>query len=261
MIKQQTAGQALLMVLLVAAVALGLGLSIISLSTTDIRISQQEQESARAFNAAEAGIETALKTISSIPLGVPQSLEVNNIPVEYTVNDRRYLEGIFKENESAQVVLGGNNNTLTIEWIDRFSDLENPGNCSGVSAESGKTAASLLITVIDSNYQVRRVGINACNLDSSNGLINVSTSGTNQYLRSYTMAANSTDRLVRIRPLYNTVSLRVTAVNTLPIQAYQINAKAQAPTRETKAIEVTRWEPVTPSIFDYVLFSGSNLVK
>src|SRR3989344_3666431 len=129
MTQQQSSGQAVLLVLLVAAVALGLGLSIISQSTTDIRISQQEQESARAFNAAEAGIETALKAITSVPLGIPQSLEVNNIPVEYTVSDTRYLEAVFKENESAQVVLGTSNNSLTIEWVDRGSSSENPGNC------------------------------------------------------------------------------------------------------------------------------------
>ena len=105
------------------------------------------------------------------------------------------------------------------------------------------------------------MGINACNLSASNGLTNVSTAGANQYLRRYSLAVSAADRLVRLRPLYNTASLRVTATNALPTQAYRINAKAQAPTQEAKAIEVTRWEPVTPSIFDYVLFSGGNLIK
>lgn len=54
------AGQALLIILLVMAVVLTGALSIVSRSITDITVSQKEEESARAFSAAEAGIEQAL---------------------------------------------------------------------------------------------------------------------------------------------------------------------------------------------------------
>ncbi len=257
---KQSAGQAVLMVLLVAAVALGLGLSIISQSTTDIRISQQEQESARAFNAAEAGIETALKSISSIPLGTPQSVSIGDIPVEYTVTSKEFLEGSFNENSSIQVILGGSANTLTIDWVDKNSAAENPGNCSGVSADSGATAASILLTVIDDNYQLRRYALNACSLNASNGMTDVATGGPDKYLRSYDLSVTANDRLLRIRPVYNLASIRITSVDPLPVQGYVVDSKAQSPTQESKAIEVTRWEPATPSIFDYVLFSGGDII-
>ena len=55
-----SAGQALLIILLVMAVALTIGLSVIARSITDIAISQKEEEAARAFSVAEAGIEQAL---------------------------------------------------------------------------------------------------------------------------------------------------------------------------------------------------------
>jgi hypothetical protein len=42
------------------AVGLTIGLSVVSRSVTDIRISQEQEESARAFSAAEAGIEAKL---------------------------------------------------------------------------------------------------------------------------------------------------------------------------------------------------------
>lgn len=254
-------GQAVLLILLVVAVALGLGLSIISQSTTDVKISQQEQASARAFNAAEAGIEDALRQITTITLGAPQSLSVDDIPVEYTVTGRDFVEATFSENESAQVVLNGSINTLTIEWVDKNSPDENPNNCSGASAASGQTAASLLISLVDSSYTVTRLGLNACALSASNNLTDVSESGADSYLRRYDLAVNAGDQLVRIRPLYNQTSLRVSGTNPLPNQAYLISASAQAPTEEAKAIEVTRLEPGTPSIFDYVLFSGGGLVK
>lgn len=55
-----SSGQALLIILLVMAVVLTGALSIVSRSITDITVSQKEEESSRAFSAAEAGIEQAL---------------------------------------------------------------------------------------------------------------------------------------------------------------------------------------------------------
>ncbi len=53
-------GQALLLVLLSMAVALTLVLSVLSRTITDVKISSQDENSQRAFSAAEAGIEQAL---------------------------------------------------------------------------------------------------------------------------------------------------------------------------------------------------------
>ncbi len=250
----KNSGQAVLLILLVVAVALGLGLSIMSQSTTDIRISQQEQESARAFSAAEAGIEDALRAIT-VGSG---NLTVDGIDVNYEVTGQQFLEGQFKENESAQVILDGTANTLTLEWVDEGSPTENPLTCVGKTNEA---PASLLITVINASYQVRRYGINACALNTSNNLDDVADPGSGKYLRKYDLSLVAGDQLVRIRPLYNLTSLQVTAANALPNQAYLISSSAQIETtKEAKAIEVTRLEPATPSIFDYVLFSGGNLV-
>ena len=250
-------GQAVLLLLLVVAVALGLGLSIISQSTTDVRISQQEQAAARTFNAAEAGIETALQDISV----AGGNLIIDNIPVSFLVTGQDFLESQYQENESAQVILDGNANTITVNWVDEGNEAENPGSCSGVSAASGQTAASLLITVVTDSYQVKRYGVNACALNAANNLVDVATAGNGKYLRSFSFDTVSGDRLVRIRPLYNLTSLWVSGANALPNQAYLIDSSAQAVTQETKAIQVTRLEPGTPPAFDYVLFSGGNLVQ
>ncbi len=53
-------GQALLIVLLSMAVILTLVLSVLSSSITDIAVTSREEESLRAFSAAEAGVEQAL---------------------------------------------------------------------------------------------------------------------------------------------------------------------------------------------------------
>ncbi|MGB9585898.1 MAG: hypothetical protein ACPL7A_00585, partial [Anaerolineales bacterium] len=70
---KKNSGQALLIILLVMAVGLTIGLAVISRSVTDIRISRQEEESARMFSVAEAGIEEALKAGASFP---PQGMDV-----------------------------------------------------------------------------------------------------------------------------------------------------------------------------------------
>jgi hypothetical protein len=239
-------GQAVLIVLLVAAVALVFGLSIISQSTTDVRISQHENEAARAFNAAEAGIEDALKQINTLILGVPQALDVNNIPVSYEVNGQTYLEGVYKENETATVMLGGVINTITIEWGEDITD------CS--------EAAALEITIIDVLGNTVKQAVNACYVD--NHIIELAADPISPgYFKSYGFFVGSDDRLIRIRPIYNQTKLKVSGLDILPIQAYQVNSEAQSPSLESKAISVSRTEPATPSIFDYVLFSGINVVR
>lgn len=55
-------GQMLLVVVLTMIVALTVGLSVVSRTLTDVRVSRQSDESGRAFQAAEAGIEKVLQS-------------------------------------------------------------------------------------------------------------------------------------------------------------------------------------------------------
>lgn len=66
MIRKSQSGQALVLVLLSLSVILTLVLFIMSRSVTDVAISGSQEESVRAFSAAEAGVEQALVTGSSI---------------------------------------------------------------------------------------------------------------------------------------------------------------------------------------------------
>lgn len=66
MARKNESGQALVLVLLSLAVVLTLVLFILSRSITDIAVSSSQEESVRAFSAAEAGIERALVIGSSL---------------------------------------------------------------------------------------------------------------------------------------------------------------------------------------------------
>ena len=246
-----------MIVLLVVVVALGFGLSIISQSITDTEIAGHSEESARAFNAAEAGIEDALGNLSSLVIGDNYTLIKDGVDVTYSVSGDSFLEGVYSENDTATVVLDGAD-TLTIEWVNSGNTQENPGTCNGVS---GGAPASLLITVINNVNQIGRYGLNACDLDSVNGMTRVGVSnGTEGYLRQYLLAVAASDELVKIRPIYNQAKIRVTG-DTLPVQVYGIDSRAQSPTLESKAIQVSRTVPATPAIFDYVLFSGTSIIQ
>jgi len=258
-------GQAALIVLLVVAVALGLGLSTISRSTTELKISKQEQEASRAFNAAEAGIEEALRTLTGGSITVGAGDE--EIEVEYAIEELDSLETAFAENDSAQVNLvdaGVDLSSMIIEWVDENSNVENPG-CNG----EVPTTASILISIIKesgSDYALRREAYNSCEL-LDNGMTYISDSGSGSYLRKVEVPVAADDELVRIRPIYNKASIRVTGRNaggdliSLGTQLYRIDSRAQSETLESKAVEVTRTIPSVPSVFDYVLFSGTGIVK
>lgn len=66
-----SSGQALLLILLIMSVALTVVLSVASRSITEVKISSTEEDSLRAFNAAEAGVEEALlvRTVGTFTSG------------------------------------------------------------------------------------------------------------------------------------------------------------------------------------------------
>jgi hypothetical protein len=70
---KSNSGQALLLVLLTMAVAIVVVLSVVSKSVTDVTITSTEEESLKAFSAAEAGIEESLLNV--VPQAVSGSVD------------------------------------------------------------------------------------------------------------------------------------------------------------------------------------------
>ena len=64
-LKNSQNGQILLIVVLSMVVALSVSLSIASRTISNLRISKQSEESQRAFQAAEAGLERAVRQVST----------------------------------------------------------------------------------------------------------------------------------------------------------------------------------------------------
>lgn len=98
-------GQVALVVILVVLVGLTIGVAILGRSVTNVGISNQEEERARSFSAAEAGVEDALRQDLSILAGSGGNFNVGESAVSYTVSK---LTDVTSEINPGEVV--------TVDW-------------------------------------------------------------------------------------------------------------------------------------------------
>lgn len=263
-------GQIGIIIILIMVVLLTVGLSVASQSTQEAFLSNQEDESTRVFNAAEAGVEQALSTdLAGVVTPVSGSTTVtgSNASVNYTINPTTVLETRVPEGGTATVKLADPASTppgspavpqVSIQWARETACGQNP--------------ASLILEIFsydatkNPKTTVRYMSLNPAPCANHYNLTtDVNTGGSNGYFRQYTFNANATDVLIRIKPQYNDTSVKVQGSGaSLPIQGYSIRSTATnnlGTSNETRSVEVNRTLSMAPSIFDYVLFSGTSIVK
>lgn len=253
-----SSGQVGIIVLLIVVVLLTVGVSVVSRTTSDLSNSTSNQAASRALDAADSGVEQALsQDLTTIPQG--QQQQVSGIPnatnVAFTVRQLSYLQTTAELGTSASIdVRGVPNNTvsLTIDWSKEAGcATDNP--------------ASLVITIykeIGSTPPVRRVFAGSCTHSPDDGFT-IENPGSNGYFRTVTVPLDTSDAIVRIRPVYNRTELKVTGNGwQLPTQIYTIHSTAQSANgQETQAVEVNRGLPMPPAIFEYVLYSGTSITQ
>ncbi len=98
-------GQAALIVTLVVIVGLTVAVAVISRSVTDVGVSTQEEERARSFSAAEAGVEDALRQDLSVIAGGNFQVGGTETSTNYTVTK---LTNVTSRIDPGQV--------LTMDW-------------------------------------------------------------------------------------------------------------------------------------------------
>lgn len=265
-------GQVVLVVLLVMAVVLTVGLSIASRSVTDVKISQQSQEAARALWVAQAGLEKAVK--ANIQSDLPGSFDNNS--VTYNVvrlglgggEDYLYPQKVSAGEPATVWLVGHNENTREIDTSVFFKGKltiywGNPGE-SATSETTPALEATLIYKNGGNYYQKRYVYDPNVSRRSENGFSDDFGGGQGLEFSSEVINLNSIQEpyLLRIKMLYSTTpqALAVKADGSLPKQGncYESSAKVveSGVTRKLKQCQL--WE-VSPAIFDYVLFSGGNL--
>lgn len=259
--RRAQAGQIGVIVLLIMVVLLTIGLSIAARTTQELFLSQQNAESSRVFNAAEAGIEEALSSQLNFQgqelTGTLNS--VNNVAVDYSVLKVNVLETKLFQGVSVMTTLEpvgySDGQRVQIDW-------------SKTTACGANGAASLLVSIyseVSGETRMRQEALGGC--DHNDGFITANTVDVNGYRRQsfITLRNNGTeqDLFIRIKPLYNDTDIRVSGDGwQLPVQYYNIRSEARNQQgNETRIVEVNRTLPTAPSIMDFALYSGNTLVK
>lgn len=114
-------GQILLIVVLSIVVALTVGLSIVSRTISNLQISKQSEESQRAFQAAEAGLERASQLLYSAETeSIPNTTLGNNAAFSVTVEPEKGNEIILNGHDLVQRSIGLD--VLMSNYSDNYSD-------------------------------------------------------------------------------------------------------------------------------------------
>lgn len=274
-------GQALVLVLLSLSVVLTVVLFVLSRGVTDVAISSRQEESVRAFSAAEAGIERALVvgtsftdsimgydvTVSGLATGSDF-----NYPVDLSSGDSATIW--FVAHDSSPNFKG---NSMTVCWgksgtssgsaqtpaieVSVFYD-EIPGNPakikiarSALDPNSGRRVSNSFDSVDGPcavngiNYAFSKT-INFCSGSANLGIpLNVcnSTAGGFQF--------------AKIRMLYNsnsTQSLGISVIGgSLPSQGQNIVSTGTVGGSNRRVNVIQNW-PEIPNIFEYAVYSPNG---
>lgn len=254
-------GQVGLMLLVIMGLVIGLVLSVASRSLSDTVLSRQERENTAAFSLAESGVEEALRALSS----GTNSQEWTSIAdstglfeASYSVGELTSFEMSVKEGEAIEVDVTSisSGTSLSVDWTKTGSALEDVG-CGGGQG-SGANPAAIGLTVIGTGGAVRRGYYNpySC-LISGNGFASADA-GSPPYRSAETVTKQAGDQLLRVTPIYNTASVRITGLG-LTEAMFRVASVASGGDAQ-KEIEVKRSRDAAGSVFDYALFSGSTIL-
>lgn len=280
--KQQPLGQALLIIVLVVAVGLTIGIAAVSRSVTNLRISTEQEESARAFSAAEAGIERTLTGVS-----VPSDLieGFNLIVQEKSIGG----EADFVFQETAV----GDTKTIWLIGHDDLgeldpSDLEEKYSADSIEVYWGNNdtagnqdttpaiEAVVLYKDVDGVFKVNKFAIDP-NTGKNNGFDDVDASGdfeltsgdqtfTLEFFKTLTLPPDpAITYALRLKLIYNNDEshlLGVRGTEPLPLQGKCVESTATAKdSGVTRKAEQCQFYKTPPAIFDYVLYSEGSLAK
>lgn len=273
-------GEIILIILLVMAVGLTIGLSVAGRSLTDIRLSTQIEESNRAFSAAEAGIEDVLRQGLLSATGGPG-----------TIGDAKYNVTLTS--------VGGSASQFSFPSVIQAGDAQViwlvPHNASGADdstrAYSGssieicwskiETTPALEISLLfksGSNYKVARAAYDPDSTRTNNfsSLADPAgsycTSGNENYTYhvnlifadlSPAVIASDIPLALRLRPVYANSKLAVKPASgaTLPEQGKNIVSTGQTNSGVTRKWNVIQTYSAPNDIFDYAIWSNTNLTK
>lgn len=265
-------GQILLITLLVLTVATTIALSLIGRATLDLSMSNQLEESTRAFDAAEAGIEQALR--SGTGTSGPSTLSPG-VTYDVSVNSIGGAAGVYQFSHATP-----ENVTETIWLVSHTADGdldETPFYTSptiDLCWSQGTTPAALVVAILyregtDQTYQVARTAVDPSSRGNNFDMTGITTNGCGlSYYRKVinfaslglTLNGASRDTLLalRIRPIYADATLAVDGgAFGIPRQGNVIESTGSTATGITRKVIVYQQYRSALTVFDSVVHSQS----
>ncbi len=259
-------GQALLVIILVMVVALTVGLSVAVRTTSNLRTSSENENSERAFSAAEAGIEQSLSTNSSIST---TSL-ANNSSYETTVSTSG--GGDFDLNNGSVVL----KDEPVDVWLSSYPSYASPwsGNLSinwGTASdtcsasESTNTQAAIEVVLIfgtKASPKTTTYHLDPCAARaSSNNFDNAVAPGDTVNGKSYAHKKSipiASGLIARIIPLYAPTAMALqkgAADPSLPSQGSVVTSTGSSDNTKRKIVSFRSHPKLPIELFPFIFFS------
>ena len=272
---RKESGQIVLLLVLITVVGLTIGLSLISRTITDIRITSQTEQSSRAFSAAEAGIETALR--SNVAPGPTGSVSLPGASANYSVSevggdaDNLVLpltevggsqtvwliphnsDGTIDENGVSYPI----NNTLEV-CFNSFANA-NPAVMVSILYEEGtefKIAKKAFDSLSRGNSLIMSDTIgNYCSTNYKNRIILIPGTDSDSSTQDFNIGLTAKLYFLRLQPMYDSTAFIIDPQSALPIQGKIISSIGQTESNVVRKIQVFQGYPVLPALLDFALFS------
>lgn len=262
-------GQALLIVVLVMVVSATVGLSLASRTVTTLKTSTEEENSQRAFSAAEAGVERALQTGTGIaqenPIDATTAIKEVNIQAvsgtEFLVNGG----SMNPQDDAVEIWLSDigasyDNPTYDNPWTGSLSihwGTLSDACSSDVNVNTTPAIQLAIITGSKASPRVGRYGFDPCEARRSSNQFSAPETGVYS-VSSRTFAYRATisvssGLIVRAIPLYANASIGARGTVSLPSQGRRIESVGKSGDTQRK-IQVFETPPLIPSeFFPYIL--------
>lgn len=262
-----SSGQALLLVVIVMVVLLTIGLSVASRTITNLKLSKQDEDSQKAFQAASAGIDKYINASASNP--GQESL----VSAKYDTNITNVGSGlnaiILNNNESVVQdrgidvwlslypnFLSQYNGTITVAW----------GNANEVDcAQSvgGKTSPALELLVLTGTRNApvlaKYVYDGCASRRSTNGfsppVVAPIVIGGTSFPYSAVLPAITNGLIMKVIPIYNSAKVAIQGTTAFQPQGKLIESVGTAGDATRKIIYYESYPQIPNEIFPYAIIS------
>jgi len=275
-------GQTLLITVLVLTIALTVALSLIRRTTSDVKTTGQLEESARAFSAAEAGIEDVLKrasgTIVTLQSGNGEAtFETTFTNISGTSSVYSYQTATEK-GDVATVWLVPHKADNSLDEIGAGYYCETVGACTidvcwdQPTTPTPTVKPAVEMTVLHksgTSYDIDRFAYDPDTTRTGNNFTKtgIGTTGcgkTGIYKVSLTLPTTGGRPLaLRLRPYYNKTTFIISPLSgrILPSQGFEVSSTGKTESGVTRKIVVKRNYDSPASIFDFVLYSNTMMMN